>query len=59
MNNFLDSSWGKFGGMVANSVLLKDSFHLTALLFILPLPGRDTAVHERPGQGFGFSRKLA
>ena len=59
MNNFLDFSWKKFGDIVANLVLLKDSFHLAAVLFTFPFPGRDTADHEGSGQGSGFSRKLA
>lgn len=59
MNSLLDSSWEKFEGIVANLVLLKDSFHLEALLLILPFPGRDTAGHERSGKGLGICRKPA
>ena len=59
MSNFLDFSWEKFGDMVVNLVLLKDSFHLAAVLLTFQFPGRDTADHEGSGQGSGFSRKLA
>lgn len=45
--------------MVANVVLLKDSFHRAATPCIPLFAGRDTAGHERSGQGLGFSRKLA
>ena len=46
-----------FGHTVANIIHLKYSFNLAALLLILLFLGRDTAGHERSGQGLGFCRK--